>query len=431
MAFETGFISWDDIGTGFAVESPGGGDPAGEDGGGRPGFSTVTGIAVRCVAGPVVEAAPPVSALVPSWNAETPAGSWIAVEARGRVGGRWTGWYRMGVWSSGGTAAERRSEGGQEDEYARVAVDTLLFTRPAEAFALRIRLFARDGGEFPVIRRVSAAWSHPAKATAEPESRSGPAARSRTEDSGAPLPAVAPGPCPDPEDPCRSGAQAIPPPARHGVIGGVPCWSQMTFPDGGAVWCSPVCIAMTLGYWRKAAGEDVPRERTVLEAVAGVYDHAYEGYGNWAFNVAYAASAPLGGLPGGFDAWVAKFSSLDRIEAWIESGVPAILSVSWNQAAGRPLAGAPLASSAGHLTLLVGFDEAGNPVMNEPAAPTDEGVRRTYDRGELQARWLSASGGIAYLVVPRGRPVPALPSGSSGPSRQSSTASCISSSQSG
>ena len=46
--------------------------------------------------------------------------------------------------------------------------------------------------------------------------------------------------------------------------------------------------------------------------------------------------------------------------------------------------------------------------MNEPASPTEEGVRRTYARGHLESRWIEASGGAVYLIHPPDMKVPTL-----------------------
>ncbi len=56
--------------------------------------------------------------------------------------------------------------------------------------------------------------------------------------------------------------------------------------------------------------------------------------------------------------------------------------------------------------VLVGFDAQGNPVLNDPAAPTDAGVRRSYSRAAFERLWLSHSGGLAYLIS---KPAQALP----------------------
>ena len=313
---------------------------------------------------PVFEPPFAFSAAIPSWSADTPDGSWLEVLIRARCAGVWSGWLSMGVWASGNSAVQRHSIAGQKDSGASLDTDTLRLEAPAEAFQLRIRLFSTDGQALPVVRRICMAYSDPKPATVDPASQTLPEAGVRW----------------------------------AGELSGIPRCSQMVYPDGGKVWCSPTCVAMILSYWRKDSG---PCEPAIRKAVAGTYDSVYEGNGNWAFNAAYAAAES-------FDACVARFSSLAQLEPWLAAGVPVALSVSWNNEAGRILSGAPLSSSSGHLTLLVGFDEAGDPIMHEPASPDDGSVRRTYRRAELQERWLAASGGACYLIHPRGHKVPAL-----------------------
>jgi hypothetical protein len=136
----------------------------------------------------------------------------------------------------------------------------------------------------------------------------------------------------------------------------------------------------------------------VRAAVAGVYDWLYDGHGNWPFNTAYAAAQ-------GYEAYVARFTSMAQAENWVAAGVPVIISYAWKK---NSLDGAPIQSSAGHLAVLVGFDTAGNPIVNDPAAATDGDVRRSYNREQLESLWLQHSGGTVYLIYPAGHAVPPL-----------------------
>ena len=125
-------------------------------------------------------------------------------------------------------------------------------------------------------------------------------------------------------------------------------------------------------------------------AVEGIYDWIYDAYGNWPFNTAYAATYGLQGS-------VRRFTSMDEIEAWVAQGVPVVISFSWGKG---QLTGAPITSSTGHLSVVVGFDSQGNPIVNDPAADSDEKVQRTYLRSELEPLWLQHSGGTVYLIKP-------------------------------
>jgi hypothetical protein len=154
----------------------------------------------------------------------------------------------------------------------------------------------------------------------------------------------------------------------------------MAYPDGGEAWCSPTSVSMVLAHY----GIDVP----VPRAAADTYDWAYDGCGNWSFNVAYASRF-------GLDAYVDRFSSLFEVERAILEGVPVVASYAWD--AGE-LEGAPVERTDGHLGVIVGFDERGDPVLNDPAAPEDRAVRRSYPRWQFERQWLLRSGGTAYVI---------------------------------
>lgn len=294
---------------------------------------------------------------VTSWNAATPKGTWVETQIRAYTGDHWTGWYSLGVWAADESTVRRHSVDGQDDADGQVATDTLVLERAeATAFQVRVRLFAEKPGMTPLVRNVSVAYSTPA---------------ARVE-------ALEPG---NPE--------------RWGKVLRVPTSSQMVYPDGGNLWCSPTSVSMILGYWGIQRGESEPRVRA---AVDGVYDWLYDGHGNWPFNTAYAGSY-------GLEAHVARFTSLAQAEEWIAAGVPVAVSIGWGQG---ELTGAPIAASSGHLMVLAGFDRQGNPVVNDPAAASDAEVRRTYDRAEFETLWLERTGGTVYLIYLPGLRVPAL-----------------------
>jgi hypothetical protein len=311
--------------------------------------------------GPAVTSAFPFSEAVPSWNAATPPGTWIEVQLRVRISTRWTAWYNLGVWASGGDVPARHSVSGQADASAYVDVDTLKLGKRGKpltgtAYQMKLRLFATGREAAPVVRNASVAMST------------------------------------TPATPARLAAGNA---ARWGKTLAVPECSQMVYPDGGEVWCSPTSVAMVLGYWE---GKNGPCEPGVRSAVAGVYDRIYRGHGNWPFNAAYAASR-------GMEAYVTRFTSLVQAEEWIAAGVPVIMSIGWGRG---QLTGAPISSSSGHLLVLAGFDASGNPVVNDPAAPSDQTVQRTYQRAQFERLWLARSGGTAYVIYPEGRMVPKL-----------------------
>jgi hypothetical protein len=209
--------------------------------------------------------------------------------------------------------------------------------------------------------------------------------------------------------PSGSPPVSTPGPGR-GIVLDVPMYSQMThrghspkYGGGGEAWCSPTSTAMVLGYY-----DALPSARSYAWVGAGhvdpwvdevarrTYDAAYEGTGNWPFNTAYAASRTGHAL-------VTRLASLTEAEKLIAAGIPVVVSVSFPPGA---LAGAPISSTAGHLLVVVGFTAEGDVVVNDPASSTRAGVRRTYDRAELERAWLSSSGGTAYVIWDDAHPLP-------------------------
>jgi hypothetical protein len=144
--------------------------------------------------------------------------------------------------------------------------------------------------------------------------------------------------------------------------------------------CSPASLSMIHAYH----GIDLPLERAAL----GVFDRAYNGTGNWAFNVAYSGRL-------GFRAVVAHLRNLDHAQRLIERNLPLAISYSWGPG---ELPGAPLPHSDGHLAVLCGFTRGGDCAINDPAAPN---VRVVYPRAAIEQIW-QRNDGIAYVVAPVG-----------------------------
>lgn len=273
--------------------------------------------------------------LVPSWNAVTPGAGSVTVEVRARTGAEWSRWYSFGTWSS---AEGRSSVNGQKDASGQVMTDTLRLNRKATVYQYRVTL--RGAGT--TARLLAFATSDRARQAAGLGSASNRAA--------------------------------------WGKVIDVPGRSQMIYPDGGEVWCSPTSVSMILA----ARGIDV----TVPQAAKATYDRAYDGTGNWPFNTAYAGSL-------GVRSYVTRLPSLAAAEKFTGAGVPLAVSLGWKKG---ELPGAAIPTSSGHLMVLVGFDKAGNPVLNDPAAPGNDTVRRTYPRAAFERLWLSHSGGLSYVI---------------------------------
>lgn len=298
---------------------------------------------------------------IASWNAATPAGTWVETQVRAQIAGtRYTKWYSLGVWASGTETVERHSVNLQGDTDGFVAVDTWVRSKskqPVTGLQVKVRMFSETGTAVPTLKSLGLTYSTEAPNKVTPSTGN---------------------------------------PANWGTLINVPECSQMVYPDGGEVWCSPTSTSMVLGYFGYNAGDCEPRVR---DAVEGVYDWVYDGHGNWPFNTAYAAAETNFAREG----YVRRYTSLTDVEPWVKAGVPVIFSFAWSKG---DLDGAAIPSSNGHLAVIVGFDAQGNPIVNDPAAAADADVQRTYNRAQLETQWLTSSGGTVYLIVPAGSAVP-------------------------
>ena len=301
--------------------------------------------------------------LVPSWDATTPDGTCMRLEVRVRSGSEWTRWFDMGVWTSGtGGPVERQSVDGQEEGSWRISTDTLESIGPVYADAYQYRLTLRV--------------ARPRRRGASPSVRGIFVTVSDSSRHGEPLGVEEGG-----------GYRDLPVPER----------SQMVYPEGGEVWCSPASLSMVMAYWSEVTGRKA-LERMVPTVARGTYDSVYKGNGNWPFNTAYASSF-------GLQASVNRISSLGQAERWVASGVPLVASIAWdNDKKGKRLTGAPLQKSDGHLLVVRGFDPKGGCVIvNDPAGRDASEVRRLYRRDEFARAWFAyGSGGVFYLIHPRG-----------------------------
>jgi hypothetical protein len=305
----------------------------------------------------------PATELVPSWTARAPKGAWLRFELQARtVTGGLTKWYDMGRWAEGGGDIHRTSLPGQGDEDGDVAVDTFVATRPVSAYRLRVTLHGAGAAVGAVAVMASAV---PPRAS---------------------VPAGAPGEGP--------GAELdVPPRSQKTHAGHHPEWG-----GGGDSWCSPASVTMVLQYWGHGPG---PAELAFVDpadpcpavdhAARDMYDHSYQGTGNWPFGVAYAGRY-------GLDGFVTRLRSLTEMERFIRAGIPVITSQSFKE---HELPGSGY-STRGHIMVVSGFTRDGDVIANDPAAPSDETVKRIYPRAAFENVWLrtTSSGGIVHVIHP-------------------------------
>jgi hypothetical protein len=290
--------------------------------------------------------------LVASWEATTGDGSWIeiGVQARGAPGAR--GWHRLAHWQSGPCAPRRTSITGDPE------VDTDIWrpTGGADAYRLRVILHPSAAGSPPVLGRIGAVVS----------------AGEVRDATSAPL-------------------------RRVERVLDVPRLSQMTWAEvGGRGWCSPTAVSMVIAHAGTLPATTDTGAVDIHRAAREVSDPAYEGTGNWSFNTAWAAT-----LAG--HAFLTRLRDLRDAERFVDAGIPLVASVAYPPGA---LRGAPTHGTAGHLLVIRGFTHEGDVVTNDPGAPTERSVRRTFDRGELERAWLQGSGGLVYVIHRDDQPLP-------------------------
>ncbi len=313
--------------------------------------------------------------LVASWNADTPAGTWVQVEMQGTTNAATlTKWYVLGRWASGDADIHRTSLSGQGDTDGTIAIDTFLSRKGVTLSSYQLRV---------TLLRL-------------PSVVSGPSVRS----IGAMASAL-------PDD------KKVPVSPHGGVVRelAVPSYSQDVhlghypeFDGGGEAWCSPTSTEMIVEYyghypsdvsWVQPQPHPSP---SVDYAARYVYDYNYRGAGNWPFNTAYAATY-------GLDAFVTQLRSLAEAERFIAAGIPLTVSISFKSG---ELDGAGY-STNGHLMNIIGFTANGDVIANDPVAQTNDGVRRVYNRAQFENIWIptSRSGGITYVVHDAAHPLPA------------------------
>ncbi|MEU6552741.1 peptidase C39 family protein [Streptomyces sp. NPDC046915] len=336
---------------------------------------------------PVHRLSVPATETIASWNAHTPAGTWLQVELQGTYSdGTDTPWYVMGRWAAGDQDIKRTSVDDQTDGKSTIWTDTFAIDDATTglrlvSYRLRLTLYRKPGTELtPVVRRIGAMGS---------------------------------------DIPDRFTVPASTPGLARELI--VPRYSQEIhtgqypeYDNGGEAWCSPTSSQMIIEYW---GGRLTPEQLSwvdpsyadpqVCHAARSTYDYQYAGCGNWPFNAAYAAT--FRGLQG----VVTRLGSLTDLETLIAAGIPAITSQSFLK---TELTGAGYGTS-GHLMTVIGFTAEGDVIANDPASPGDAAVRRVYLRREFENIWLrtkrynasgkvvSGTGGVCYLYFPD-RPTP-------------------------
>jgi Peptidase_C39 like family len=318
--------------------------------------------------------------LVSSWNADTPPGTWIQIDMHATTDrGTTTKWYTMGRWAFGDGDIQRTSVGGQGDADGFVSIDTFFAKdHPLTSYQLRVTLYRVAGSSAtPRLTRIGAVASDPIN--------SNPYVPSTTTMTKA-------------------------------IDLRVPSYSQEIhageypqFDGGGEAWCSPTSTSMVVAYWGRGPARsdyayvygDYPNvvDPWVDYAARYTFDYHYNGAGNWPFNTAYAAHF-------GLEAEVTQLHSLAEAEQFIKAGIPLVASIAFQP---NKLDGFLFRGTDGHLLVIGGFTAGGDVISYDPASASDAMVRHVYDRAQFEKAWMSASGGIVYVIHPASVALP--PSG--------------------
>ena len=306
-----------------------------------------------------------------SWNVHDSQSARLKVEVS--VG---NGWYSMADWSGNLNRGPRTSFTAQKTEEAEVQTDVFHAFKPQRKLSLRLTLDRTTESATPSLKLLTICFSN--SASLVPETPSSIKAAAAIE-----APQLAQGPY------------------EFGKLQYRPSEVSQRFVDWfkaakGAQYCSPTSDTMLLNFWsenlnRPDLGVDMPC------SVASVFDESYPGTGNWSFNTAYLGSFP------GMRSYVTRLSGIGDLASLIDSGIPVICSVASNMLKGKAPGG------DGHLLLVVGIDEEGSVVCNDPAK-ADE-IRKRYEAAIFAKAW-ERSGRTVYLCYPEGMQLPQLKEGS-------------------
>lgn len=276
-----------------------------------------------------VLAVPEFTDVVASWNSTTAPGTFVELLVRIKGGAAWSQWFSYGKWSDNGR--NLGSIKGQADDIARMDVDLLrVLTGSSAAIQFRLEL-SRDDATTPSPRVRLIAFSWTPKILGEDN---------------------------------YTGAE---------IALNVAPRAQLPVPKIGNIICSPTSLATVMAYHGHV--EDTE------QVAVGARDNGAGIYGNWSYNVAYAAEK-------GFTAWVQRCNSMEDVRQYLEQGLPIIASI--RIADKEELTGALSAYPSGHLLVITGLtrkDGQDYVLVNDPAAHRDEDVPRQYRLDQFLKAW--------------------------------------------
>jgi len=295
---------------------------------------------------PPLSAGFPIKEIIPSWNVETPGGGGSMVEIRlSREGEHWSPWFRAGCWGSIPATAGKKIN---KNEWGELKVDYLSVRRDASYAQVRVTLFSKAEMVSPLVTGITLAMS----------SEHGDLDLSLRRPLSAPF-------TPRPLNlkvPYRSQRDE-----DSSIAGHV---------------CSTTSVSMVMEYWGV--------KKSTAEMAALIYEPETGLYGIW-------WRAVQGASLFGFQGWVQYFRNWQEVYRELSLGNPVIACISCGEGC---LTGSPTSSSEGHVIVIRGVDDRGNPLCNDPAGKDEKDGIITYHREELARAWFDR-GGVGYLIIPR------------------------------
>lgn len=280
----------------------------------------------------------------PSWNITCPENE-VSFKIYLRVSSdniNWSAWYYMG--SSGVFEKENNQNKILKDDYGKVDIDTLYLNRKVNYIQYCIHMFSsKDRQLSPALKLFAIAYGKRSENFKENLSSD-----QKNETSYIKL-----------NVPYRSQGDE-----DTSISGSI---------------CSPTSVAMVMEYW----GVDIPTEEIAHMA----YSKEYDMYGIWP---AAVQTASLYGLRG----WVRIFKNWEDVEKEILNGRPVIATICFDW---EELSGSFTPASDGHVIVICGFDNNGNPICNDPAGKNSKEGILVYSRKELERAWFWESG-IGYTI---------------------------------
>lgn len=293
--------------------------------------------------------------LIVSWNAETPKDTSIKVEAKvfivnsnSATKGKWSEWVSWGQW---GTEIKRKSD---DTRYNDVQINTdtvnIKNNKVANKLQLKVTFISENSKNTPILRQLIIDHINKKEKNIS-----------------------------------NYNYDEI---IVNKIID-IPCISQMLRDKS---ICHRICSPTSLTMLLNGLGE-----KLVVEDVAWkCFDYKYDGFGNWVYNVAFAASLK-------YEAYV-KFGSIEALKNEILKGYGVAVSVKYtndlNNKSYPYVEGAPT-TTEGHLIVVCGMqcNESNEKyvIVNDPAGKNDEEVRRKYKLNEFIEAW-NTSDNIMYII---------------------------------